>query len=76
VKLVYPECCGMPQLEAGDLKDVSAARGGAKASPHRRGLRRGGADTASCGLMMKFEWPLDLPDDHEVGRLSAATKDI
>jgi glycerol-3-phosphate dehydrogenase subunit C len=32
--------------------------------------------TASCGLMMKFEWPLMLPEDHAVGRLSAATKDI
>jgi glycerol-3-phosphate dehydrogenase subunit C len=26
--------------------------------------------------MMKFEWPLMLPEDHAVGRLSAATKDI
>jgi glycerol-3-phosphate dehydrogenase subunit C len=26
--------------------------------------------------MMKFEWPLILPGDHDVGRLSAATKDI
>jgi glycerol-3-phosphate dehydrogenase subunit C len=26
--------------------------------------------------MMKFEWPLMLPDDHAVGRLSAATKDV
>ena len=23
MKLVYPECCGMPQLEAGDLADVA-----------------------------------------------------
>ena len=26
--------------------------------------------------MMKFEWPLMLPGDHAVGRLSAATKDV
>ena len=26
--------------------------------------------------MMKFEWPLMAPDNHDVGRLSAATKDI
>src|SRR5690606_35201675 len=32
--------------------------------------------TASCGLMMKFEWPLILPDDEKVKKLSAATYDI
>ncbi|MDZ4371352.1 MAG: hypothetical protein U1C74_08030, partial [Phenylobacterium sp.] len=32
--------------------------------------------TASCGLMMKFEWPLILPEDETVKRLSAATKDV
>ena len=32
--------------------------------------------TASCGLMMKFEWPLILPDDGSVKALSKATKDI
>ena len=26
VKLVYPECCGMPQLEAGDPTDVAGRR--------------------------------------------------
>jgi len=32
--------------------------------------------TASCGLMMKFEWPLMEPDNKAVVALSAATKDI
>ena len=32
--------------------------------------------TASCGLMMKFEWPLLLPDDPAVKRLAAATRDV
>jgi glycerol-3-phosphate dehydrogenase subunit C len=32
--------------------------------------------TASCGLMMKFEWPLMLPENPAVGRLSGATRDI
>jgi glycerol-3-phosphate dehydrogenase subunit C len=32
--------------------------------------------TASCGLMMKFEWPLILPESEAVGRLAAATRDI
>jgi glycerol-3-phosphate dehydrogenase subunit C len=32
--------------------------------------------TASCGLMMKFEWPLLLPENPAVARLAAATRDI
>ncbi len=78
VKLVYPECCGMPQLEAGDLADVAgkARRVAAVFAP----LIAEGWDvvalTASCGLMLKFEWPLILPADGSVKALSAATKDI
>jgi len=32
--------------------------------------------TASCGLMLKFEWPLILPDNEDVKKLSDATFDI
>jgi glycerol-3-phosphate dehydrogenase subunit C len=32
--------------------------------------------TASCGLMLKFEWPLILPDDENIKKLSQATFDI
>ena len=77
-RLVYPECCGMPQLEAGDLKTVAgrAERVAAVFAP----LIEDGYDvvalTASCGLMMKFEWPLLLPENHAVQHLSRATKDI
>ncbi len=77
-ELLYPECCGMPQLEAGDLADVAGrARRVAKAFASH--IERGYevvALTASCGLMMKFEWPLLLPEDHDVLRLAAATRDI
>jgi glycerol-3-phosphate dehydrogenase subunit C len=78
VKLVYPECCRMPQLEAGDLGEVAgAAQRVAKAfAPYIEDGYDVVALTASCGLMMKFEWPLLLPDDHAVGRLAGATKDI
>lgn len=78
VKLVYPECCRMPQLEAGDLAEVAGAAGRvAKAfAPYIEDGYDVVALTASCGLMMKFEWPLILPGDPAVGRLSAATKDI
>ncbi len=78
VKLVYPECCGMPQLEAGDLKDV-AGRAGRVAGIFAPLIEDGYdvvALTASCGLMMKFEWPLMEPDNPAVVALSAATKDI
>jgi glycerol-3-phosphate dehydrogenase subunit C len=78
VKLVYPECCGMPQLEAGDLQDV-AGRAGRVAGIFAPLIEDGYdvvALTASCGLMMKFEWPLMEPENAAVVALSAATKDI
>ena len=77
-RLVYPECCGMPQLEAGDLKAV-AGRAERVAAELGRWIDEGYdvvALTASCGLMMKFEWPLILPENAAVKRLSAATRDI
>jgi glycerol-3-phosphate dehydrogenase subunit C len=77
-QMVYPECCGMPQLEAGDLSDV-AARAERTARAFAPWIDKGYdvvALTASCGLMMKFEWPLMLPENEAVKRLSAAVKDI
>ena len=77
-RLVYPECCGMPQLEAGDLADV-AARAERVAAAFAPLIDEGFqivALTASCGLMMKFEWPLLLPESQPVARLAAATRDI
>jgi glycerol-3-phosphate dehydrogenase subunit C len=32
--------------------------------------------TASCGLMLKFEWPLIVPENEDVKRLARATFDI
>jgi glycerol-3-phosphate dehydrogenase subunit C len=77
-RLVYPECCSMPQLEAGDLKQVAetAERVAAVFDPLIAEGYEVVALTASCGLMLKFEWPLLLPDNHQVGRLAAATRDI
>jgi glycerol-3-phosphate dehydrogenase subunit C len=76
--LSYPVCCGMPQFEAGDIAEVAsrAERVAAELLP----LVDQGYDivalTASCGLMMKFEWPLILPESDAVKRLAAATRDI
>jgi glycerol-3-phosphate dehydrogenase subunit C len=77
-RLLYPECCGMPQLEAGDLADVAgrAERVADAFAPYIEDGHDVVALTASCGLMMKFEWPLMLPDNHAVGRLAAATRDV
>ena len=77
-RMAYPQCCGMPQLDAGDIAGVAhrAERVAAELVP----LIDQGWDivtlTASCGLMMKFEWPLILPESEAVGRLAAATRDI
>ena len=77
-KLVYPECCGMPQLEAGDLADVAGrAERVAKAfAPYIEQGYEVVALTASCGLMMKFEWPLLLPENEAVQALARATRDV
>ena len=74
----YPVCCGMPQLEAGDIAEV-AKRAEKVAAEMAPWIDQGYdviALTASCGLMMKFEWPLILPESEAVKRLAAATRDI
>ncbi len=77
-RLVYPVCCGMPQLEAGDIAEVAkrADKVAAEMGPWIDQGYEVVALTASCGLMMKFEWPLILPENEAVKRLSAATRDI
>ena len=74
----YPACCGMPQLEAGDIAEVASRA--EKVAAELLPLVDEGYDivtlTASCGLMMKFEWPLILPDNHAVGLLAAEVRDI
>ena len=77
-EVAYPSCCGMPQLERGDIAKVadSARRiSGEMASWIDRGYDVI-ALTPSCALMLKFEWPLILPGDAAVKRLSEATNDI
>ncbi|MBV9512229.1 MAG: hypothetical protein JO303_18320 [Caulobacteraceae bacterium] len=77
-RLDYPKCCGMPQLEAGDLAAV--AKSAVAVAAHMAPLIDQGYDvvalTASCGLMLKFEWPLILPENEQVRKLAAATRDI
>ncbi|HTP75551.1 MAG TPA: heterodisulfide reductase-related iron-sulfur binding cluster [Rhizomicrobium sp.] len=77
-RVAYPGCCGMPFLEQAELERVAA--NAAKVSRELVKLIDEGYDivalTASCGLMLKFEWPLIVPDNEDVKRVAAATFDI
>lgn len=77
-EVLYPGCCGMPQLEQGKLEKVaeSARQVAETLIPW---IDKGYdviALTPSCALMLKFEWPLLLPEDENIKKLSAATADI
>ena len=77
-EVAYPACCGMPQLEAGDLTDV-AERARTVSQAMKRYIDEGYEIIAlvpSCALMLKFEWPLILPDDADVKRLAEHTSDV
>lgn len=77
-EVAYPACCGMPFLEQGKIERV--AEQAAKVAKALRPLVDAGRDivvlTASCGLMLKFEWPLIVPDNEDVKVLSKAVFDI
>ncbi len=76
--VVYPTCCGMPQLERGDVAGV-CERARTTAAALVPWIERGYdiiAPIPSCALMMKTTWPLHLPDDAAVNTLSANTYDI
>ena len=78
VQEAYPGCCGMPFLEQADLpKVVEQAK---KVSNEllkwvNKGYRVVTL-TASCGLMLKFEWPLLLPNNEDIKILSKNVSDI
>ena len=76
--VVYPQCCGMPQLEAGDLAKVASAAKNVAATLGPW-IDKGYDIVAlvpSCALMLKFEWPLIAPNDAGVKKLSDATFDV
>ncbi len=76
-EVVYPECCGMPKFEAGDLEAV-AGRARRVAPALKPWVEKGYAIVAlvpSCALMLKSEWPLIVPDDPDVAALAKATRD-
>lgn len=76
--VAYPGCCGMPMLEQAELGRVAdQAR---KVAAELVKLIDEGRDivalTASCGLMLKFEWALIVPDDANVKRVAENVFDI
>ncbi len=77
-KVVHPHCCGMPKLEQGLIGEVAdAARKVAAAfAPYIEQGYDIVVPVPSCALMLKFEWPLVLPNDESVKRLSKATFDL
>ena len=74
----YPGCCGMPFLEQANLARV--AENAAKVSRELVKLIDQGYDivalTASCGLMLKFEWALILPGNDDIKRVADNVFDI
>jgi len=77
-EVVYPACCGMPQLEQGEIGKV--ADNARKVSQALKPWIDKGYDVIalvpSCALMLKFEWPLILPQDEGVARLAKSTYDV
>jgi glycerol-3-phosphate dehydrogenase subunit C len=68
----------MPQLEHGEIATV-AERAKTISRELLAYVDKGYAVVAlvpSCALMLKFEWPLILPDDPELKRLADATYDV
>ncbi len=78
VRVEHPHCCGMPKFENGDLAGVAA--NAETVSGFFAPLIDEGYDivplTTSCALMLKFEWPLLLPDHAGVKKLSESTFDL
>jgi len=76
-EVVYPGCCGMPLLEHGDIAAVAESAKTVSAAM-KPWIDKGYDVVAlvpSCALMLKFEWPLIVPDDPAVEALGKATRD-
>ncbi|HEX9446967.1 MAG TPA: heterodisulfide reductase-related iron-sulfur binding cluster, partial [Dongiaceae bacterium] len=69
--VVYPRCCGMPQLEQGNIARVAEHAQSVSAAllPYIEQGYDIVALVPSCALMLKFEWPLILPEDAKVKQL-------
>ena len=77
-KFIYEGCCGMPQLEGGDIESVTnkANQTSKKLKDYIDNGYKILSIVPSCTLMLKYEWPLLLPSSEEVKYLSQNTFDI
>ena len=77
-KFFYDMCCGMPQLEGGDIKSVvqKAKNTSSKLKEYIDNGYKVISIVPSCSLMIKYEWPLLIPESEEVKYLSDNTYDI
>ncbi len=78
VKHSYAGCCGMPYLEQADPEQV-IKQAKLVSKELLKYIEQGYKVvtlTASCGLMLKFEWPLLMPEDEGIKKLSKNTIDI
>jgi len=77
-EVVYPRCCGMPHLERGDVARVAdhAVTVADALLPYVAEGYDVIALVPSCALMLKFEWPLILPQDARIKTLADATYDV
>ena len=77
-RIVHPGCCGMPQVEQGDIE--TAARRAGRIAGELLAASEAGWDIValmpSCALMLKFEWPLILPGNEDVARLARSAFDL
>jgi glycerol-3-phosphate dehydrogenase subunit C len=78
IEINYPGCCGMPLLEQGNIEEVS--KSARRISQSFISFIDKGYDVialgSSCALMMKYEWPLILPENDAVKILSENIFDI
>jgi glycerol-3-phosphate dehydrogenase subunit C len=78
VRVEYPGCCGMPQLELGNIPRV--AEGAVRIADFFESFINDGYTiislVPSCSLMIKGEWPLIHPGNENIQKLQNNTKDI
>ena len=78
LRVEYPDCCGMPKFENGDLPGVASAA--ERISSFFAPLIEQGWDivplTTSCALMLKFEWPLIEPENANIALLAKHSFDV
>ena len=81
-KVVYPACCGMPQLEQGNIGQVveNARKVAAELQPYIAQGYDMVALVPSCALMLKLEWKLLVPKSdpayEQVAKLAQASFDL